>query len=55
MDLPRRLKAISNDCYQICWYTLMPLDAKVADNRQEPRGCALQADKPINYSGHEAI
>lgn len=33
----------------------MPLDAKVVDNRQDPRRVALQGDKPINYSGHEAI
>lgn len=55
MDLPRRLKAVCNYCYQMCWYTLMPLDAKVVDNSQEPRRVALQADKPINYNGHEAI
>lgn len=51
MDLPQRSKAVCNYCYQ----TLMPLDAKVVDNSQEPRRVALQADKPINYSGHEAI
>lgn len=55
MDLPQRSKAVCNYCYQMCWYTLMPLDAKVVDNSQEPRRVALQADKPINYSGHEAI
>lgn len=41
----RRSKAVCNYCYQMCWYTLMPLDAKVVDNSQEPRRVALQADR----------